>query len=111
MSNRPPPPEYGMTSQGQNIPYMMSQMGMGSGGPNMRMPGPPVRNQGMQQIPPSGPMMRHQNPLGDRMKMPGQMPPNMMMMGGMGGPAMKQGQGPMGPTMMGPGVMGPRGPM
>ena len=39
---------------------MMSQMGMGPGGPNMRMPGPPVRNPGMQQIPPSGPMMRHQ---------------------------------------------------
>ena len=41
------------------MPYMMSQMGMGPG-PNMRMPGPPVRNPGMQQIPPSGPMMRHQ---------------------------------------------------
>merc|ERR1719318_1053849 len=108
---------------------MMSQMSMGQGGP-MRMPGamggpnkpvqvgpggpqgmqgpPQVRNQGMQQIPPSGPMMRHNNPLGDRMKMSGQIPPNMMMMGGMGGPGMKQG-----PGMMGPGgpVMGPRGPM
>merc|ERR1719334_3067951 len=105
----------GMTPQGQQMPYMqMSQMSMGPG-PNMRMPGAMpgpggrpgpggpqgVRNQGMQQIPPSGPMMRHQNPLGDRMKMPGQMPPNMMMMGGMGGPGMKPSQGPMGPGMMG----------
>merc|ERR1719481_1261446 len=119
INNRPPPPEYGMAPQVQQMPYMMSQMNMGPGG-SMRMPGgmgpggpqgmqgPGVRNQGMQQIPPSGPMMRHQNPLGDRMKMSGQIPPNMMMMGGMGGPGMKQG-----PGMMGPGgpVMGPRGPM
>ena len=44
------------------MPYMMGgQMGMGPGsGPsNMRLPGPP-RNAGMQQIPPSGPMMRAQ---------------------------------------------------
>ena len=44
------------------MPYMMGQMGMGPGpgpGNNMRMPGP-GRNTGMQQIPPSGPMMRHQ---------------------------------------------------
>merc|ERR1719481_159964 len=129
MNSRPPPPEYGMAPQVhpkvQQMPYMMSQMNMGPGG-SMRMPGamggpggpvpkqgqgpqvPGVRNQGMQQIPPSGPMMRLQNPLGDRMKMSGQIPPNMMMMGGMGGPGMKQG-----PGMMGPGgpVMGPRGPM
>ena len=80
MGNRPPPPEYGMSGQvrivlcggragcnvfslqGQNMPYMMGQMGMGPGpgpGNNMRMPGP-GRNTGMQQIPPSGPMMRHQ---------------------------------------------------
>merc|ERR1719319_1589218 len=102
MGNRPPPPEYGMSSQNQNMPFMMSQHGMHPGmNPNMRMPGGPggmmpgrgpgslpVRNPGMQQIPPSGPMMRQQNPLGDRMRQPGQMPsnmnPNMMaMMGGM----------------------------
>merc|ERR1719278_1942816 len=86
MGNRPPPPEYSMSSQGQSMPYMMGQMGMGPGGP-MRMPsgmgpggsmgpaggmgpggpggqgsGPPPRNPGIQQIPPSGPMMRHQTP-------------------------------------------------
>ena len=39
------------------MPYMMGgQMGPGS---NMRLPGP-QRNAGMQQIPPSGPMMRAQ---------------------------------------------------
>ncbi len=39
------------------MPYMMAgQMGPGS---NMRLPGP-QRNAGMQQIPPSGPMMRAQ---------------------------------------------------
>ena len=40
------------------MPYGMmgSQMGPGS---NMRLPGP-QRNAGMQQIPPSGPMMRAQ---------------------------------------------------
>ena len=40
------------------MPYGMmgSQMGPGS---NMRLPGP-QRNTGMQQIPPSGPMMRAQ---------------------------------------------------
>ena len=37
---------------------MSGQMGPGPGN-NMRMPGPP-RNTGMQQIPPSGPMMRAQ---------------------------------------------------
>ena len=57
------------------MPYMMSQMPMGQG-PHMRgmVPGGmapgmvapnrsvsgSVRNPGMQQIPPSGPMMRHQ---------------------------------------------------
>merc|ERR1719189_1124157 len=93
MGPRPPPPEYGMSQQGgQNMPYMMGgQMGMGPGsGPsNMRLPGPP-RNAGMQQIPPSGPMMRAQNSLGDKMRMPQQM--------GMAGP----GPGPgMNPMMMG----------
>ena len=38
---------------------MGGQMGLGSGPNNMRMAGPP-RNAGMQQIPPSGPMMRAQ---------------------------------------------------
>ena len=33
---------------------------MGGPGNNMRMPGPGPRNAGMQQIPPSGPMMRAQ---------------------------------------------------
>lgn len=54
------------------MPYMMNQMPIMSQGPHMRgmVPGgmvPPgrnvqgaVRNPGMQQIPPSGPMMRHQ---------------------------------------------------
>merc|ERR1719397_467768 len=75
-ASRPPPPEYGMSSQGQNMPYnMMGGPGMGPGG--MRLQGPPVRGQqGLQQhqsIPPSGPMMRHQNPLGDaKMRMPQQ---------------------------------------
>merc|ERR1719336_2765799 len=109
MGPRPPPPEYGMSQQGgQNMPYMMGgQMGMGPGsGPsNMRLPGPP-RNAGMQQIPPSGPMMRAQNSLvGDKMRMPNQMGPNNMnmnpgmnpmMMGGMNmNPGMKQGMNPM----------------
>merc|ERR1719412_2929052 len=67
MQNRPPPPEYGkmMGNQGQNMPFMMGNMG--PGGPNMRFPanmgGPRMggpRSQGFQQIPPSGPMMRHQ---------------------------------------------------
>ena len=85
--NRPPPPEYHSQQvavrnevtelkyfddqylQGgqNNMPYMMGgQMGMGSGPNNMRMTGPP-RNAGMQQIPPSGPMMRAQ--VGHRVKM------------------------------------------
>ena len=47
------------------MPYGMmggpGQMGMNSGpGNNMRMPGPQRGNPGMQQIPPSGPMMRAQ---------------------------------------------------
>merc|ERR1719411_1502286 len=111
MGNRPPPPEYGMSAQGQNMPYMMGQMGMGPGpgpGNNMRMPGP-GRNTGMQQIPPSGPMMRHQNPLGDKMRMPNQMSNNMnmnpMMMGGMNmNPGMKQGMNNMN-MIGGPGGM------
>ena len=44
MSNRPPLPEYGMTSKGQ---YMMSQIGMGPG-PNIRMYDPPVRTMNSQ---------------------------------------------------------------
>merc|ERR1719423_214940 len=101
MSSRPPPPEYGMTSQPQNMPYMMNQMSMGQG-PHMRgmVPAgmvPPgrgaqgnVRNPGMQQIPPSGPMMRHQPPMNERLRVPshpgqmsGGMNPGMMMMGSM----------------------------
>merc|ERR1719410_1600649 len=94
MGSRPPPPEYGMSQQGgQNMPYMMGP------GSNMRLPGP-QRNAGMQQIPPSGPMMRAQNSLGDKIKMPQSMgnnmnmpgPMNPMMMGGMNmNPGMKQG--------------------
>merc|ERR1719410_3128497 len=93
MGSRPPPPEYGMSQQGgQNMPYMMGP------GSNMRLPGP-QRNAGMQQIPPSGPMMRAQNSLGDKIRMPQQMGMagpgpgpgmNPMMMGGMN-PGMKQG--------------------
>merc|ERR1719186_1775945 len=121
MGNRPPPPEYGMSSQNQNMPFMMSQHQMHGMNPNMRMPGGPggmmpgrgpggvqVRNPGMQQIPPSGPMMRQQNPLGDRMRQPGQMPsnmnPNMMaMMGGMK-PGMGSNMNNMGPGSMMPGM-------
>ena len=40
------------------MPYMMGGQMTGPGN-NMRLPGPP-RNAGMQQIPPSGPMMRAQ---------------------------------------------------
>ena len=46
---------------------MGGQMGMASGPNNMRMTGPP-RNAGMQQIPPSGPMMRAQVGLGTSLR-------------------------------------------
>merc|ERR1719242_2301883 len=84
--------------------------------------GPAPRNPGMQQIPPSGPMMRHQTPIGERMKMPGQMPnmgPNMMpmrMMGGPGpGPGMNMNSGASNNSMpqgwQGPGAPGMGGQM